>query len=159
MARTRPRRRSRDRRTTTCRTPARTCSRAHRTSTGAIRSTGRSRARPFFFSSRRRHTRFSRDWSSDLCSSDLGLTHRAKGLFRAIVYRSSSQDVYERLRRRRLFNINFPQLLDDYILRDFGIYLGLIVSTFMILVLVFTFFELLTDIAKNPVPLFTAGDY
>src|SRR5690606_20644655 len=27
----------------------------------------------FFFSSRRRHTRFSRDWSSDVCSSDLYL--------------------------------------------------------------------------------------
>src|SRR5690606_38770381 len=27
----------------------------------------------FFFSSRRRHTRFSRDWSSDVCSSDLQL--------------------------------------------------------------------------------------
>src|SRR5207302_4052009 len=25
----------------------------------------------FFFSSRRRHRRFSRDWSSDVCSSDL----------------------------------------------------------------------------------------
>src|SRR5690606_40931175 len=25
----------------------------------------------FFFSSSRRHTRFSRDWSSDVCSSDL----------------------------------------------------------------------------------------
>src|SRR5690606_39972929 len=28
----------------------------------------------FFFSSRRRHTRFSRDWSSDVCSSDLEIT-------------------------------------------------------------------------------------
>src|SRR5690606_27937534 len=28
----------------------------------------------FFFSSRRRHTRFSRDWSSDVCSSDLVAT-------------------------------------------------------------------------------------
>src|SRR5207249_1620322 len=27
----------------------------------------------FFFSSRRRHTRSKRDWSSDVCSSDLGL--------------------------------------------------------------------------------------
>src|SRR2546422_5417857 len=27
----------------------------------------------FFFSSRRRHTRCSRDWSSDVCSSDLTL--------------------------------------------------------------------------------------
>src|SRR3712207_2197279 len=28
----------------------------------------------FFFSSRRRHTRYWRDWSSDVCSSDLGVT-------------------------------------------------------------------------------------
>src|SRR5690606_40717101 len=31
-------------------------------------------SRKFFFSRRRRHTRFSRDWSSDVCSSDLGAT-------------------------------------------------------------------------------------
>src|SRR6266511_2190937 len=30
----------------------------------------------FFFSSRRRHTRFSRDWSSDVCSSDLRALRR-----------------------------------------------------------------------------------
>src|SRR5690606_39974025 len=29
-----------------------------------------------FFSSRRRHTRFSRDWSSDVCSSDLYYFHQ-----------------------------------------------------------------------------------
>src|SRR3989449_8172822 len=29
----------------------------------------------FFFSSRRRHTRCSRDWSSDVCSSDLMIRH------------------------------------------------------------------------------------
>src|SRR5699024_11838117 len=28
----------------------------------------------FFFSSRRRHTRSKRDWSSDVCSSDLGVS-------------------------------------------------------------------------------------
>src|SRR5690606_20067854 len=33
----------------------------------------------FFFSSRRRHTRFSRDWSSDVCSSDLARPHREAG--------------------------------------------------------------------------------
>src|SRR3989449_10555031 len=31
----------------------------------------------FFFSSRRRHTRCSRDWSSDVCSSDLDRGERA----------------------------------------------------------------------------------
>src|SRR5690606_39657804 len=34
------------------------------------------------FSSRRRHTRFSRDWSSDVCSSDLlGLGRTHAGLY------------------------------------------------------------------------------
>src|SRR3989442_5430287 len=34
--------------------------------------------RIFFFSSRRRHTRCGRDWSSDVCSSDLPSTRRFK---------------------------------------------------------------------------------
>src|SRR2546426_2035634 len=32
----------------------------------------------FFFSSRRRHTRLQGDWSSDVCSSDLSTTSRAR---------------------------------------------------------------------------------
>src|SRR5256885_6604569 len=31
----------------------------------------------FFFSSRRRHTRLQGDWSSDVCSSDLGFAEQA----------------------------------------------------------------------------------
>src|SRR5947209_16469452 len=34
----------------------------------------------FFFSSRRRHTRYWRDWSSDVCSSDLGSWHALVGV-------------------------------------------------------------------------------
>src|SRR2546427_11746563 len=34
----------------------------------------------FFFSSRRRHTRFDCDWSSDVCSSDLDLRRRVNVL-------------------------------------------------------------------------------
>src|SRR2546429_3215514 len=34
----------------------------------------------FFFSSRRRHTRCSRDWSSDVCSSDLAHGDRNLGV-------------------------------------------------------------------------------
>src|SRR2546429_1325207 len=45
----------------------------------------------FFFSSRRRHTRCSRDWSSDVCSSDLvavrGLRHLLCGALDAEVSR------------------------------------------------------------------------
>src|SRR5690606_41055137 len=42
----------------------------------------------FFFSSRRRHTRFSRDWSSDVCSSDLGLADKncTRGLISAMAW-------------------------------------------------------------------------
>src|SRR2546422_6291324 len=37
----------------------------------------------FFFSSRRRHTRCSRDWSSDVCSSDLvGLESQVPGIYK-----------------------------------------------------------------------------
>src|SRR5690606_40663978 len=47
----------------------------------------------FFFSSRRRHTRFSRDWSSDVCSSDLkylrnDLPNWKKSLDRTRLYRA-----------------------------------------------------------------------
>src|SRR5690606_40959065 len=37
-----------------------------------------------FFSSRRRHTRFSRDWSSDVCSSDLPLPKDGALVFHTI---------------------------------------------------------------------------
>src|SRR5690606_12210659 len=39
----------------------------------------------FFFSSRRRHTRFSRDWSSDVCSSDLIYLYPSTCLFEGTV--------------------------------------------------------------------------
>src|SRR2546430_14636097 len=35
----------------------------------------------FFFSSRRRHTRFDCDWSSDVCSSDIQLRSLIVGLY------------------------------------------------------------------------------
>src|SRR6266498_5108433 len=38
----------------------------------------------FFFSSRRRHTRCGRDWSSDVCSSDLSLEKAREGWNRAV---------------------------------------------------------------------------
>src|SRR5690606_40470143 len=47
----------------------------------------------FFFSSRRRHTRFSRDWSSDVCSSDLIPSAIRKG--EALLFRPSSKLVQE----------------------------------------------------------------
>src|SRR5690606_41141833 len=51
----------------------------------------------FFFSSRRRHTRFSRDWSSDVCSSDLAAPHLpARGALGAC----AADLAHDRARRR-----------------------------------------------------------
>src|SRR3712207_2471178 len=45
----------------------------------------------FFFSSRRRHTRYWRDWSSDVCSSDLeGLDHAAYEVNGELILRAST---------------------------------------------------------------------
>src|SRR5690606_40044467 len=51
----------------------------------------------FFFSSRRRHTRFSRDWSSDVCSSDLAGAGRvlSESSTAAMRQRTSRQGVLE----------------------------------------------------------------
>ena len=45
------------------------------------------------------------------------------------------------------------------ILRDFALYLVMILATFLILALVFTFFELLTDIVRNKVPVIMLAEY
>jgi LPS export ABC transporter permease LptG/LPS export ABC transporter permease LptF len=53
----------------------------------------------------------------------------------------------------------FPLILDDYILREFiGTFVMVLVS-FVMLMLVFTFFELLGDIIRNRTPLVTVGEY
>ncbi len=61
--------------------------------------------------------------------------------------------------RRRLLSASFPTLLDDYVLRDFFIYLGMILSAFLVLLLVFTLFELLSDILRNQTPFIVVVEY
>ena len=64
------------------------------------------------------------------------------------------------LRRiRSVFGSRFPLLLDDYVLREFSTNLALVLATFAMLFLVFTFFELIGDIIRNRTPLVTVGDY
>jgi LPS export ABC transporter permease LptG/LPS export ABC transporter permease LptF len=61
--------------------------------------------------------------------------------------------------RWRLFNLRFPTILDDYVLRGFTVYFSMIVAAFLTLLLVFTLFELLGDIMRNQVSAFTVGEY
>jgi lipopolysaccharide export system permease protein len=62
-------------------------------------------------------------------------------------------------RRRRLFNLHFPTILDDYVLRGFTLYFAMIVAAFLMLLLVFTLFELLSDILRNQISPLTVGEY
>ncbi len=73
--------------------------------------------------------------------------------FHPEIERSTSGSLLRRTSSR------FPQILDDYVLRQFLEYLGLVLATFIVLTLIFTFFELLADIIKNRIALITVGEY
>src|SRR2546428_9839881 len=60
----------------------------------------------FFFSSRRRHTRSDRDWSSDVCSSDLGVR-----ILRWSDVSAAQQEVLRRSFTEQVFPLITPQAL------------------------------------------------
>jgi LPS export ABC transporter permease LptG/LPS export ABC transporter permease LptF len=53
----------------------------------------------------------------------------------------------------------FPRILDEYVVREFLNTFFLVLAGFVMLMLVFTFFELVGDILRNHIPLTTVGDY
>src|SRR5699024_11705574 len=59
----------------------------------------------FFFASRRRHTRSKRDWSSDVCSSDLAMITNV--VFFIVLSLSSA--IPAAIRRHRTFTIAYYQ--------------------------------------------------
>ena len=50
----------------------------------------------FFFSSRRRHTRYRGDWSSDVCSSDLKSKYNYKGFDELFEFGNYLEDLYNK---------------------------------------------------------------
>jgi LPS export ABC transporter permease LptF/LPS export ABC transporter permease LptG len=71
-----------------------------------------------------------------------------------------AEDAFERAAgRRRVFSARFPMILDDYVLRDFGMNLAMVVAAFLMLLLVFTLFELLGDILRNQISPLVVGEY
>jgi LPS export ABC transporter permease LptG/LPS export ABC transporter permease LptF len=64
----------------------------------------------------------------------------------------------ERPHRAKARNV-FPRILDEYVVREFlGIFL-LVLSGFVMLMLVFTFFELMGDILRNHIAITLIGEY
>jgi LPS export ABC transporter permease LptG/LPS export ABC transporter permease LptF len=72
-----------------------------------------------------------------------------------LIRRSSA---FDRITRRPRYG-RFPMILDELILREFILYLGMVLCTFLVLMQVFTFFELLRDIVRNRIPLTLVGEY
>jgi LPS export ABC transporter permease LptG/LPS export ABC transporter permease LptF len=60
---------------------------------------------------------------------------------------------------RRGSRTTFPRILDEYIVREFLAMFLLVLASFVLLMLVFTFFELVGDILRNHIPLTTVGAY
>jgi LPS export ABC transporter permease LptF/LPS export ABC transporter permease LptG len=72
----------------------------------------------------------------------------------------SSLDIATILRRfRSTFRLQFPLLLDDYVMREYVTNFALVLVSFSMLFIIFTFFELIGDIIRNRTPLVTVGDY
>ena len=71
-------------------------------------------------------------------------------------------ELLERLQPRSVKIVSrgvFPRLLDAYVVREFfGMFL-VVLASFVLLMLVFTFFELVGDILRNHIALATVGDY
>lgn len=62
-------------------------------------------------------------------------------------------------RRPRQARGRFPLILDEYVLREFLSTFAMVLVSFVMLMLVFTFFELLGDIIRNRTPFVTVGAY
>ena len=53
----------------------------------------------------------------------------------------------------------FPRILDEYVIREFLLTFFLVLASFVMLLLLFTFFELVGDILRNHIALTTVGEY
>ena len=72
----------------------------------------------------------------------------------------SRRDIATLLRNFRSFSrIQFPLLLDDYVMREYATNFAIVLASFSTLFLIFTFFELIGPIFKNRTPLVTVGEY
>jgi LPS export ABC transporter permease LptF/LPS export ABC transporter permease LptG len=62
-------------------------------------------------------------------------------------------------RMRSLFKTSFPLLLDEYVMRAYAANFLLSLGAFALIVVIFTFFELIGDIIRNQTPFIIVGEY
>jgi len=102
-------------------------------------------------------------WRTDKLPIELGLGQvllgQIKGLTAKVFNGRGEEPVNGSRRRSRLFSTRFPLILDDYVLRTFLGYLVLITSSMLVLLLIFNYFELLSDIVRKKVSFLTQVEY
>jgi len=100
-------------------------------------------------------------WRTDKLPVEIGLGQALSLRFKDLTAALTRQRETERGNgsRKRRFSTRFPLLLDDYVLRNFVSNLLLILASFLVLTIVFTFFELISDILHNKIHMFTVGEY
>ena len=92
-------------------------------------------------------------WTSHWQISEAAAPKSIGGPLRGLLSRFQT-----RPQRRKARNV-FPRILDEYVVREFlGIFL-LVLTGFVMLMLVFTFFDDIKDILQRNIPLSTVGDY
>ena len=92
-------------------------------------------------------------WTSRWQISEAAVPKSIGGPLRGLLSRSQT-----RPQRRKARNV-FPRILDEYVVREFlGIFM-LVLSGFVILMLVFTFFDDIKDILQRNISLSTVGAY
>jgi len=73
---------------------------------------------------------------------------------------ASRRDIATLLRHfRNVSRMQFPLLLDDYVMREYATNFAIVLASFSTLFLIFTFFELIGPIFKNRTPLIVVGEY
>lgn len=100
-------------------------------------------------------------WRVDKMPIELGLSQALfTGIKDRILARFQKKDEGSAVQpRQRFFSQRFPLILDDYVLRNFLGNLTIILLSFVALLLIFTFFELLSDIIRNKIGWVTWGSY
>ncbi len=93
-----------------------------------------------------------------------GLTARATRILDRLLDRRKSTTSrrtsgHASQRLRRALRIRFPLVLDEYVMGSAFRNFLLVLSSLVMLFLIFTFFELVGDILKNHTPLVTVGEY
>lgn len=101
-------------------------------------------------------------WRTDKLPIELGLGQAISSRFKNWRQARAQGREMERAngkRRQRVSSRRFPLILDDYVLRNFTGYLFLMLASLLVLFLIFTYFELLSDIMRKKIPLLTQLEY